>query len=245
MTEASIRGEHYAGVQTGGMDQSISIMAPNGSALLIDFYPALSATAIKFPKREPAPVFVIANTLIVADKHTTAPTNYNLRVVETRLAAAVLMKMISGKTPTDLVTLRQIQDFLGSESDLDIQKLTIALELVEKDFKKEPYTLQAIAAILELSPAKVNEIFVGSMVIKADGFKLYARTKHVLSEARRVLQFRDVCLEGTANDADHKDEAALTVLKKLGGLMNESHESCRDLFNCSCPELDQLRAIAL
>ena len=33
-------------------------------------------------------------------------------------------------------------------------------------------------------------------------------------------------------------------LLKLGNLMNESQDSCRDFFQCSCPELDSLCDIA-
>lgn len=33
-------------------------------------------------------------------------------------------------------------------------------------------------------------------------------------------------------------------LRELGGLMNESQDSCRDSFSCSCPELDRLCDIA-
>uniref|UniRef100_A0A7E4V5Z3 GHMP_kinases_C domain-containing protein n=1 Tax=Panagrellus redivivus TaxID=6233 RepID=A0A7E4V5Z3_PANRE len=47
---------------------------------------------------------------------------------------------------------------------------------------------------------------------------------HVFTEAQRVLDFQNAC---EAQD-----------LPLMGKLMNESHESCRDLYDCSCPELD-------
>jgi N-acetylgalactosamine kinase len=46
-----------------------------------------------------------------------------------------------------------------------------------------------------------------------------------------VLQFRKLC--------DLQDQ---TVINSLGKLLNESHASLRDLYNCSCPELDILVA---
>lgn len=36
----------------------------------------------------------------------------------------------------------------------------------------------------------------------------------------------------------------MDVIKTLGELMNESQTSCDKLFQCSCPELNELTAIA-
>ncbi|MFW6368919.1 MAG: hypothetical protein ACOCZ9_04195, partial [Spirochaetota bacterium] len=57
-------------------------------------------------------------------------------------------------------------------------------------------------------------------------FELFRRFTHVLEESRRVEQL------GLALEAS--DVAA------VGRLMNQSHESCRDLYEISCPELDEL-----
>ena len=54
----------------------------------------------------------------------------------------------------------------------------------------------------------------------------------MFSEAQRVYDFRDACsLEA--------DEA----YRKLGQLMNESHFSCKDMYECSCEDLDRLTEI--
>lgn len=57
-----------------------------------------------------------------------------------------------------------------------------------------------------------------------DEFKLQQRASHVYSEAARVVLFKDACQVGD--------------LQRLGKLMNESHASCRDMYECSCKELD-------
>lgn len=65
-------------------------------------------------------------------------------------------------------------------------------------------------------------------------FKLYQRAKHVYSEAARVLEFQKICSEAPAN-----------ALQLLGELMKQSHISCREMYECSCPELDRLVDICL
>lgn len=65
-------------------------------------------------------------------------------------------------------------------------------------------------------------------------FKLHQRAKHVYGEAARVLRFQSVC---SSEGADS--------IQTLGELMNQSHASCRDLYECSCPELDQLVDVCL
>jgi len=71
-------------------------------------------------------------------------------------------------------------------------------------------------------------------VTSATSFKLRDRALHVYSEASRVLEFKAVC--------DSKESGAL---ESLGRLMYTSHVSCRDLYQCSCPELDRLVDLAM
>lgn len=59
----------------------------------------------------------------------------------------------------------------------------------------------------------------------------------MFSEARRVLLFRQTCLDTSGANTEAN-------LQDLGRLMNESQESCAKLFECSCPELDELTQLA-
>jgi N-acetylgalactosamine kinase len=54
---------------------------------------------------------------------------------------------------------------------------------------------------------------------------------HAFTEANRVKTFREVC---------QKDMEASAALSKLGELMGQSHESLRNLYECSHPNLDKL-----
>lgn len=176
------------------MDQSISIMAPAGSPLIIHFYPKLLAEPVRFS--DVTPMFVIANTLVTAEKHITAPTNYNLRVVEVRLAAALLAKKLELRHEIPLITLREVHEYYlkakGLKSLDVVDVLSRLLEEVEKSIQKKSYTREEISMELGMTVEEMEAQFVGSIVIQAAGFELYKRAKHVFSEARRVHLFKNV-----------------------------------------------------
>lgn len=48
---------------------------------------------------------------------------------------------------------------------------------------------------------------------------------HIFSEAKRVYDFKDLC--------DNKNIDEENKIVKLGVLMNESHFSCKVLYECS------------
>ena len=81
-----------------------------------------------------------------------------------------------------------------------------------------------------------------SLPVEATHFQLYKRAKHVFTEALRVLQFRKISLDAIASTSLNPGTAtsAASELEKLGNLMNASQTSCKELFECSCPELDTL-----
>ena len=68
---------------------------------------------------------------------------------------------------------------------------------------------------------------------QSESFELRKRAQHVFEEHERVLAFERIC--GSAEKDD---------LRALGALMDASHASCRDLYDCSCAELDKLVATA-
>jgi len=60
-------------------------------------------------------------------------------------------------------------------------------------------------------------------------FKLQQRAVHVYGEAARVEEYYNVC-----------NTMPSGAIERLGQLMNQSHHSCSQGYQCSCTELDEL-----
>lgn len=237
LAEFTAKAEQYVGVTSGGMDQAISIMGRLGIAQHIQFNP-VRGVDVALPAEA---TFVIANSLAVSNKAEGAEGRYNLRVVECRLAAAV-MAVLLGKQQAQALEYKTLKDIerLLSENSLpegsmnDNPGLKAAMELLHRN----PYDTPEIEGLLG---ATLHDIFKGDhsalrVIAKFSSFKLQQRAMHVYSEQKRVTEFVDIC-------SDREMEADVK-LDKIGNLMDDSQTSCRDLYECSCPELDSLTSIA-
>ncbi|KAJ3669308.1 hypothetical protein LUZ60_011258 [Juncus effusus] len=222
--------ERHIGTQSGGMDQAISVMAKRGFAELIDFNP-IGSTDVQLPA---GGSFVIAHSLAESQKAVTAATNYNNRVVECRLASIVLAIKLGMDVKEAVSSVKTLSDVEGLCTDFAAKHNSSDPGLAVKELlHEEPYTAEEIQ---EITKENLKSIFGNSPtsldVLKAaKHFKLFQRATHVYSEARRVYAFRDTVSSNLSEEE---------MLKKLGDLMNESHHSCSELYECSCPELEEL-----
>ncbi|KAJ8398263.1 hypothetical protein AAFF_G00428330 [Aldrovandia affinis] len=215
LAETCARSERYIGTEGGGMDQSISFLAEEGTAKLIEFSP-LRATDVKLPADA---VFVIANCCVEMNKAATS--HFNIRVVECRIAAKMLAKS-RGLAWSGLLKLGEVQTELGAS-------LEDMVQIVEEVLHPEPYSREEVCQLLGITPQSFSNDILSPNTQHVSHFKLHQRARHVYGEAARVLQFQAVCERGSDG-----------AVQELGALMQQSHASCRDLYECSCPELDQL-----
>ncbi|XP_054633587.1 N-acetylgalactosamine kinase isoform X2 [Dunckerocampus dactyliophorus] len=220
LAEICAKGERYVGTEGGGMDQSISFLAEKGTAKLIEFEP-LRATDVQLPD---GAVFVISNCCVRMNK--AASSHYNIRVVECRIAAKMLAHA-RGLSFNRLLKLAQVQ--IELEASLEDM-----LSLVDEVLHPEPYSREEVCKVLGITSEQFSTELLSANTQDVKHFKLHQRAKHVYGEAARVLHFKNVCDSGPAES-----------IQLLGDLMNQSHASCRDLYECSCPELDQLVDICL
>ena len=109
-------------------------------------------------------------------------------------------------------------------------------------------TWAEVAERLDEPEEAIRAGLVGKTEVEPRGgkFKVWTRCRHVLTEALRVYQFRELLEEASAN-ADNDTTGGTDsseLLGKLGALMDSSMASCQADFECSCPELDELCALA-
>lgn len=215
--------ERLIGTEGGGMDQSISFMAEKGTAKNIMFHP-LRATQVNLPE---GAAFVVADSSVVSEKQVTAATHFNLRVVECRMSALLLAKKEGAKNWKECRTMSKAQTAL----ELSVEQLK---EKVEKHLHPGSYSLDELSTEFGMTETEIIEELMSPSTAGQKSFKLHDRARHVLTETLRVDAFRSTCESATSS------EAALT---ELGKLMNESHASCKDDYECSCEELDELTSI--
>lgn len=271
LTGLSIKCEQHVGVNSGGMDQSASIYGMAEHALFVTFKPELSATPFSFSEdksedktaasaAEPFS-FMIANSLVVSNKHETAPTNYNLRVVEVTLAALVLAKHIDANAVLpphgnlQAGTLRNVLElvypgavktfgtdaskgFVTSIEQLGaLEKLADEVLGASEDVQGGGHSTEAVAKLLGVSVDELKQRYMTTYPVRYSALSLRKRAVHVFSEAARVFQFLNALSSSTGSESDD-------LATKLGAILNASHQSAISLFDNSHPTVDRLCSVA-
>uniref|UniRef100_A0A914H688 Transmembrane protein 107 n=1 Tax=Globodera rostochiensis TaxID=31243 RepID=A0A914H688_GLORO len=239
LAELTTHAERFVGLEGGGMDQACECLARRGEALRIDFRP-LGWRAVRLPDNA---LFAVLHSNTEMNK--TASAFYNQRVVECRIAAQVISKR-SGCVPSgaewhSVRTLKQVAALLGKD-DQPEQMLSIVDQHLAKPGQQQQqlvaHSREEICAILNCTDAELAKWSLNANTQNMHEFWLTKRARHVYAEAARVLEFESVCREERQHGNDE-------TLGKLAELMNASHLSCAQLFECSCPELDETVANCL
>ncbi|KID62762.1 galactokinase, partial [Metarhizium hybridum] len=259
LTELAIVSERAVGVNSGGMDQAASVFSEPGSALFVSFSPRLEARPVKIPPTRPELCFLIAQSFVTANKHVTGPIHYNLRVVEVSFAAAYLNAVLnpSGtRLPVDAgplgISLQGFHDtyfYHANASDYSAVKSLTKEEELEKLIavtketltQEEGYTREEIAKVLSVTVQELENRFTAKIPIRAERFMLRQRALHVFTEALRVLKFLTLLERPVHTGASDTTR----FNNELGSIMNETQDSCRILYENSCPENDKICQIAL
>lgn len=225
--------ERYIGTQGGGMDQAICMLASTGMAKRVDFDP-LNVVDVQLPAEA---VFVIANSCVKANKAAFA--DFNVRVVECRLAARMLARHLRLENWMELTKLRTVQEAAGRTLD-QMERL------VKEVLHPAPYHKLDIMQHLDFeSEAEFDEQCLTPNTRQVQEFCLQQRALHVFQEAHNVFRFQELCdFNRMESENDGMGDVSTNgFASQLGHLMDSSHESCKTQYNCSCEELDRLVAI--
>ncbi|KAL2267827.1 hypothetical protein VTJ83DRAFT_5104 [Remersonia thermophila] len=273
LAKLAIVSERAVGVNSGGMDQSASVLSERGSALFVSFSPRLAARPVRLPPTRPELTFLVAQSFVAADKVVTAPVHFNLRVVECSLAAAYLNAALNPpgtELPADAsplgVSLRgfhetyfALQERGGAARKPAADQLAELAALAAATLDRpEGYTREDVARALGVTADELHARFTQRIPVRAERFKLRQRALHVFLEAARVLRFMALLEEGRAQQqqqqqeqqgngettADASPQDTSEYNARLGALLNETQASCRDDYECSCPEIDALCDLA-
>ena len=211
--------ERYVGTLSGGMDQATSLLAQQGHALRIDFFP-LRLRTVPLPQGYS---IVVCHSLVQAEKSGPAKRGYNLRVIECRLACRIVERALGSDLPRPLQTLGDLVTLFPGRSLVDF------VSLIGTQVPDRPLSLGQIAAIIGTAPERLrSECHLTADL--GDRFAVLRRLRHVLREAERVDQAEDALRAGDAPG--------------FGRLMDASHQSCRDDYEISCAELEELVRVA-
>ncbi|XP_064552411.1 N-acetylgalactosamine kinase [Drosophila montana] len=226
LASISANCEQYIGTHSGGMDQAIAYLAKEGCAQHIEFHPKLKGTPVTLPAGS---CFVVANSLV--QKRKAASSDYNERVVECRLATRWLAK--SKKLPN----WKDYTRFIDLEEACNLDNAAYA-QLIQQQLKRMLYTREDVCEALGITEQELETDFLTPSTQHMQQFKLRQRALHVIQESGRVVEFRKIC-EQLQRRASKQD------LEQLGKLMQQSHQSLRELYECSHPDLERLVALSV
>ncbi|KIJ13155.1 hypothetical protein PAXINDRAFT_170777 [Paxillus involutus ATCC 200175] len=255
LVEMAVENEKRVAFFFLSMDQAASVISLAGSALYVSFFPKLSAEPIPLPGPQPdspdfrSAVFVYANSLVY---------QYNLRVVESLGAARILAVRLGVKVgPREKITLRGVMarfmNELEDQTKENVEMVKDGLERMVKEVEclrpdgagdgdQLGVTLETMIEWSGMGEELFKDVYLSWVEVETTYFQLYKRAKHCYTEALRVLKFRDICLMAASSSTAYR---GMSAFKALGVLMNESQESCANLYECTCLEVDELTRLAL
>jgi len=219
LADLMAKGELYVGTMGGGMDQSASIFGHKDGPLRIMFRPI----RVEEIKMSQGVSFIIANSLKKAEKTGAARFNFNTRSIECKLGLEILKNLAKDVYPESVYmpSIRRFQKLVGWDH---------IMPFFDK-IPKHGLSIEEVSKLSGLSVEDITEKFLllndnVYLPIPKDGFKIADRLEHVFCEAKRVSLAKKAMIAGK--------------IDLVAQYMDESHNSCRDLYDISCPEVEEL-----
>jgi galactokinase/CTP:molybdopterin cytidylyltransferase MocA len=225
----SARAEWYVGTRGGAMDHTTICLAHTSQAVLIS-YSGERTRRVSLPGQRFQWITFFSKA---ADKGREVMIEYNERVAVSRLLIPAVIDGWRIKRPDRYGAWCKAVDSFAKGS-------VAALEEIEALLRELPETL-ILTAIEQDYPDTFSECgrTFPALVKERRDWALQVRTRalHHLGEVRRVA-LATLILDSLRSGSDEHDHAS--AMHSLGKLLNESHQSLRDLYNVSTTEVEAL-----
>ncbi|KRY68979.1 N-acetylgalactosamine kinase, partial [Trichinella pseudospiralis] len=212
--------EKHVGVFGGGMDHYICLTARQGAAKYIEFDPIHLEDVTLPPKAR----FMVFHCGVESAKGVD-DSKFNKRVTECHLATKLIADIFRLNW-RQMHTIKDVQEAVGANYESNFKEIALSA------FRQDSYTVADIVNILQCEECELEGLFYQRYPAK-EQFFLKKRAKHVIEESMRVKQFRWFCDQYATGQMPED-----VCLSQMGKLMDDSHQSCSHLFECSCMELD-------
>nr|MBA3440124.1 hypothetical protein [Pyrinomonadaceae bacterium] len=238
LAQDSAQAEWYVGTRGGSLDHTALCLAARGHAVRIA-YRDQQTSLVPLPDERFCWVTFFSHP---ADKGREVMIEYNERVAVSRvLIPAVIDGWELTRTDRYLTWCSEIEALQAGGS-------TWALDQIERLLDELPQTL-SLAEVEQNYPKaflECSRLFPALLEERgASPLKVRDRARHHLGEVRRVHEAQrtldTVFRSATSQETLLPDFGVQT----LGRLLNESHQSLRDLYEVSTPEVERLIEILL
>ena len=237
------RAERFVGLEGGGMDQAACLFGEAGHALRIEFEP-LRVTKVAVPEGWR---WVVASSLVRAEKSGGAREAYNERARQCREALGVVVEHLSrpggdesrkGDERRGKLRDAGMSDWDGHDERRGKSRDAGMSDWDGHDERRGKSRDAGMSVRAEDAPTSYSDLVArGGLEVLIAGVRpllspvLLRRFRHVVTEGLRVAQAEDAMRAGE--------------IGRFGELMVASHESLRSDYEVSTPALDEIVEIAL
>ena len=273
LAELCAKSERYIGTEGGGMDQAISFLGERSKAMLIEFNPlrptvvslpgstvfVISNTCVKANKaafasfNERVVECRLASVVVAKAKGLDWKNTRKLQQLQTALGLQLhqMWEVVTECLHKEPYTREEVCSLLGiSEGELEsayLSNMTREMGRFEL-YKRASHVFSEAERVYRFRDTADRSCVVTDTSETSDTVADTANTVvDTRSTSDTVADTSDAVTDTTdtsdsVTNAANKTDIDATAIK-LGQLMDESHASCSQLYECSCPELDTLVSV--
>jgi len=244
LASGSAQAEWFVGTRGGAMDQTTISLCEPDSALLISFAP-VATESVPLPKGYKWVTFF--TTKHAGGSQLTS--EYNERSSMSRFVVPAVIADLSRQYPEEFARIwSQFHNAVHDNDVVAAERLRPVVEMMLRKFMPETLTLAQIQrdyprAYAEIA-AEREGAYKALFEVKGEvPLRICHLSLHHVGSAVRTIKAARIMRE--LEGVDEHSEQYRQGMAEIGALINEEHESLRDLYDISTPDIERVRRIAL